>query len=129
MMSPTSQPLLLEVLAYVPSDFFHCLHCEQLFGAAGLGSAVRREIRSSYPPGMLENAGRLADWLQKMAPRFGEQLHIRIIDPQSIEGFLKSLRYGLRRYPAFIINRKMKYIGWGLAEVENLIALEAKKDE
>lgn len=45
---PAARPVLLEVLAYVPSDFFHCLHCERLFDVAGIGASVHREMRASY---------------------------------------------------------------------------------
>ena len=114
-------PALLEVLAHVPTDFFHCLHCEQLFDAVGIGGAVRRETRGAYPPDVLEEADRLAAWLRSLSARYGEQLHIRVVDPQSAEGFFKSLRYWVRRYPAFIVNRREKQIGWKLTAVEQLL--------
>ena len=106
----------------MPTDYFHCSHCEQIFGAAELGATVRREIRITYPPEMLKDAERLATWLADLSARYGERLHIRIIDPQSMEGFFKSLRYWVRRYPTFIINRRTKYTGWELAALERLLA-------
>ncbi|NIV34428.1 MAG: hypothetical protein GWN58_34705 [Anaerolineae bacterium] len=112
------EPVLLEVLAHIPTDFFHCFHCERLFDAAGIGAAARQEMRSTYPPEMLDEAGRLASWLQDLSARHGERLHVRVVDPQSAEGFFKSLRHWVRRYPAFIINRRTKYIGWEPAAVE-----------
>jgi hypothetical protein len=123
-MPSTPQPVsvLLEVLAHIPTDFFHCSHCERLFGTAGIGAAVRQEMRSTYPPEMLAEAGRLATWLQDLSARYGEQLHIRVVDPQSLEGFFKSLCYWVRRYPAFIIDRRMKYTGWEPAALERLLA-------
>jgi hypothetical protein len=120
-MPRTPQPVLLEVLAYVPTDF-HCLHCERLFDAADSGAAVRRETRTSYPPEVLEEAGRPAARLQDLSARYGEQLHIQVIDPRSLEGFLKPLRYGVRRYPSFIVNRRVKYTGWDAAALERLLA-------
>jgi len=119
---PQPVPVLLEVLAHIPTDFFHCLHCERLFDAADIGAAVRQEMRSTYPPEMLEEAGRLATWLQGLSARHGEQLHVRVVDPQSLEGFFKSLRYWVRRYPTFIINRRTKYTGWEPAALERLLA-------
>jgi hypothetical protein len=121
-MPPDRQPALLEVLAHIPTDFFHCLHCEQFFDAAGIGASVHREIQTAYPPVMLEEAGRLAAWLQDLSARYGEQLHIRVVDPQSLEGFFKSLRYWVRRYPTFIINHRTKYTGWEPAALERLLA-------
>ena len=127
-MPPDLQPILLEVLAHIPTDFFHCLHCEQLFDTAGIGAAVRREMRAGYPSRMLEEARRLAAWLQDLSARYGEQLHIRVVDPQSVEGFFKSLRYRVRRYPTFVVNRKSKYTGWEPASLERLLADRVASD-
>lgn len=123
-MPSTLQPVFLEILAHVPTDFFHCLHCERLFDAAGIGAQVHREIQTAYPPEILEEAERLATWLQDLVARYGERVHIRIVDPQSAEGFFKSLRYWIRRYPAFVVNQREKVTGWDLANVERLLADE-----
>jgi len=82
---------------------------------------VHREIQVAYPPEVREEAGRLAAWLQDLSTRYGEQLRIHIIDPQSPEGLFKSLRYWVRRYPTFIINRRTKYTGWDPAALERLL--------
>jgi hypothetical protein len=82
---------------------------------------VHREIRAAYPPETLEEAERLATWLLDLSAKYGEQLHIRVVDPQSLEGFFKSLRYWVRRYPTFIINRRAKYTGWESAALERLL--------
>jgi hypothetical protein len=123
-MPPALQPgpVLLEVLAHIPTDFFHCSHCERLFDAADIGAAVRQEMRSTYPPEMLAEAGRLATWLLDLSARYGEQLRIRVVDPQSMEGFFKSLRYWVHLYPTFIINRRTKYTGWEPPALEHLLA-------
>jgi hypothetical protein len=78
-------------------------------------------MQAGYPPQMLEEAGRLSTWLQELSARWGQQLHIRVIDPQSPEGLYKSLRYWVRRYPTFIINRRKKHTGWDPDAVERLI--------
>ena len=114
-------PVRLEVLAHIPSDFFHCSHCEQLFDAAGLGASVHQEIQAAYPPEMLEETERLAAWLQDLSARYGEQIHIRVVDPQSPEGFIKSLRYRAGRYPTFVINRRTRYTGWEPAALDRLL--------
>jgi hypothetical protein len=124
-----SAPVLLEVLAHMPTDFFHCTHCERFFGAADIGAAVHREIRSAYPPRVLEEASRLAAWLLELSSEYGERLHIRTVDPQSLEGFVKSLRYWVRQYPTFIIDRKTKYTGWEPAGLARLLATVISKDE
>jgi hypothetical protein len=70
---------------------------------------------------MLEEADRLATWLQELSAKYGERLHIQVVDPQSLEGFIKSLRYWVRRYPTFIINRRTKYTGWEPAALDRLL--------
>jgi hypothetical protein len=123
-MPPTlqSNPILLEVLAHVPTDFFHCWHCEQVFDLANLGGPVHQETRSAYPPAMLQDAEQLTAWLNDLSEQYGEQLHVRVIDPQSIEGFFKSLRHWARRYPTFIIDHRIKYTGWEPNVLERLLA-------
>jgi hypothetical protein len=89
---------------------------------ADIGAAVRRETRTTYPPEMRKDAERLATWLGDLSTRYGEQLHIRVVDPQSMEGFFKSLCYWVRRYPTFVINRRTKYAGWEPAALNCLLA-------
>jgi hypothetical protein len=83
---------------------------------------VHQEVQTAYPPDLLEEAERLAAWLQDVMAQYGEQVHIRIIDPQSAEGFFKSLRYWVRQYPTFVDNRRQRVSGWDLASVERLLA-------
>ena len=48
-------PVRLEVLAYAPTEFFHCQHCEVAWQGIGLGSKIRAEQRSSglLPPDLV----------------------------------------------------------------------------
>jgi hypothetical protein len=46
---------------------------------------------------------------------------IKLIDPQSFEGFLKSVRYWVRRYPAFIVAGRKKYVGWDKAALDRVL--------
>jgi hypothetical protein len=124
-----SDPVLLEVLAHIPTDFFHCSHCERFFDAAGIGAGVHREIRSAYPREVLEEATQLVAWLRQLSSEYGERLYIRTVDPQSLEGFVKSLRYWVRQYPTFIIDRKTKYTGWEPAGLRRLLETEISRAE
>jgi len=78
-MVSASRSILLEVLAHVPIDFAQCLHCEYLSGLAQVGLPVHREIQHSYPPEVLEEAGRLVAWLQKIVERHGKNLRVHVI--------------------------------------------------
>lgn len=120
-MSPASQPILLQVLAHMPTDLYHCSHCERLFDAAGIGAELHREMRRSYPPTFLEHADRLAVLLHELSSHYGDRLHIRVVDPQSIEGFCLSLRYWARQYPTFVVQGQ-KVTGWDQAALDRLLS-------
>ena len=127
-MEPVVRPVLLEVLAHIPTHFFHCAHCERLFDAADLVAPVHEEIQASYPSHMLEDARRLGEWLQSMLERYGDHLRIRIVDVNSPEGFLKALRHRAFRYPAFIINGRKTYVGWERVDLNQLLEEEMVRE-
>jgi hypothetical protein len=54
---------------------------------------------------------RLSDWVLALAEHYAGQLIIKIIDAQSLQGLWKALRYGVRKYPTFIIADE-KFPGW-----------------
>lgn len=111
----------VQVIAPVLTSFFHCMHCEQLFDQAGVGHQMRQEELDQYPEDVKQDAARLAHWLLGLAHRYGDQVYIRVIDPQSPEGLLKSLRYGVRRYPTFIIGGREKVTGWDQAALDAVL--------
>jgi hypothetical protein len=102
----------VQVIAPVLTNFFHCMHCEQLFDQAEIGRQVHQEELDQYPEDVKQEAARLANWLFGLAHRYGDQIQIRVIDPQSPEGLLKSVRYWVRKYPTFIVDGREKVTGW-----------------
>lgn len=98
------RPLQIEILTYAPTEFFHCLHCEAVMHAVGIGQAVRREQRAAaFPADLQAEYAALGDWVRAVVERHGNRLAVRIVDAASLEGAYKSLRYRVRRYPAFVI--------------------------
>ena len=71
-----------------------------------------------YPQEWQDNYRRLTEWVYDLAGRYGDRLLIKVIDPQSPEGLLKSLRYRVRRYPTFVIEGKTKVVGWQREQLE-----------
>ena len=67
--------------------------------------------------------GQLKFWksLIELAHRYGNAVRIKLIDLQSFEGFLKSVRYWVRRYPAFIIAGRKEYVGWDKAALDRVL--------
>jgi hypothetical protein len=105
----------IQVITPAITNFFTCAHCERMFDVASIGQQVHQEALDQYPKDVRQDAARLADWLFELTCRYGEQIDIRIIDAQSMEGVFKSLRYWVRSYPAFIIDGREKIIGWDQA--------------
>ena len=114
-------PISVQVIMPVITNFYHCMHCEQIFSQAGIGQQVHQEEINQYPEDVKQEFTRLADWLFEIAHQYGDQIRIQVIDPQSIEGVLKSLRYWVRKYPAFIVNGREKLTGWDKATLDAML--------
>jgi hypothetical protein len=111
----------VQVIAPVLTNFFHCMHCEQVFDQAGIGQQVHQEELDQYPEDIKEEVSRLASLLFDLSCRYGDQIHIRMIDPQSPEGLLKSVRYWARKYPTFIVDGREKVVGWDQAALDAVL--------
>ena len=70
------------------------------------------EVLEEYPDDLKEDFERLSAWLFELAHRHGDNLRIKVIDPQSLEGFVKSVRHWVGGYPAFIVAGHKEYVGW-----------------
>lgn len=117
-------PISLQVIAPVITNFYHCMHCEQIFNQAGIGQQVHQEEIDGYPEDIKGDSTRLADWLFEIAHQYGDQIQIQVIDPQSVEGFIKSLRFWIRRYPTFIVNGREKLTGWDKATLDAMLQIQ-----
>lgn len=107
-----TQPLLVEVIAYAPSAFYQCAHCEVAFRQAGLGRDVHREqMESSLPPDLARDYRVLCEWVGELFRLHCDRVVVKVIDAASVEGVLKTLRYRLRRYPAVIVGGQARFMG------------------
>lgn len=102
----------LEVVAHTLQGLGMCSGCELMLSEAGLGQHPSQRTLDEYPQDWQDEYVRLTDWVFDLAERHGEEIAIRIIDPQSLQGFLKSLRYRIRRYPTWIVDGKVRVVGW-----------------
>jgi hypothetical protein len=121
----------VDVLTYAPTVFTHCQHCEVAFGQAGIGDRIHREqARESLPQDLRSEFAAVAEWAHGLVVRHGSQIDIRVIDAASIRGFLTTLRYGTRRYPAVIVEGEDRFVGADLplaeAEIERRVAAMAE---
>ncbi|OGO20208.1 MAG: hypothetical protein A2Z14_10690 [Chloroflexi bacterium RBG_16_48_8] len=101
----------IQVITPVLTNFFHCMHCEQVFHYAGIGQQMHQEVIEKYPEDVKEEASHLTDWILEITRRYPDRIHFRVIDPTSLEGFLLCLRYWVRRYPTFIVNGRKVFVG------------------
>lgn len=117
-------PLMVEVIAYAPTQFFHCQHCEFVFETAGVDGVKKfhkEAMQSSIPSEMMKEYQDLSDWIMNAVERYGGRVVFKVIDATSVEGLLKSIRYGVRKYPAVVVNGKDKQIGADFKRAETLI--------
>jgi len=114
--------ITVEVLAYAPTAFFHCRHCEVVWQQTGTGRALREEqLQASLPADLMQEYQELSDWVVRMAETYGSRLRVKVIDAASLEGWFKSLRYRVRRYPAVIVDGRTKFLGPDLERASELI--------
>lgn len=96
------QPITIDVIAYAPVAFFHCMHCEVVWHESGV--RTREQVDTSLPDDLKEQYQRLSDWVRAMVAAHGGRVRFRVVDAASVEGWMKSLWYGVRRYPAVIVD-------------------------
>jgi hypothetical protein len=94
-----NKPLLVEILAYAPTAFYHCMHCEVAFREMGKSDAVQKEqLSSSLPSDLMDEYRVLSDWVRDMFRQHRDRIVISVIDAASVEGVIRSLRYGAHRF-------------------------------
>jgi hypothetical protein len=98
-----SKPLMVEIIAYAPTAFYHCTHCEVAWREMGASNNIHDEqVQSSLPPDLADDYQAISDWVRELFRLYCDQLLVKVIDAASLEGFVKSLRNGIHRYPAII---------------------------
>ncbi len=93
---------------------------------AQLGLKDKRDNQdlNEYPEDLKEDYLFLSGWVKELARRYGENILIRVVDAQSLQGFYKSIRYRIFRYPGFVINKRQTYIGNDKARLDSLLQEE-----
>jgi len=107
-----SKPLLVEIIAFAPTAYYHCTHCEVAWREMGATNRIHEEqMSSSLPEDLIKEYQVVSDWVREMFRVHCDGIALKVIDAASIEGFYKSLKYKARRYPAVIVNGKSRFIG------------------
>lgn len=107
-----NEPLLVEIIAYAPTAFYHCTHCEVAWREMGKSNRVHEEqLESSLPEDLQRQYLEISDWVRELFQIHCDRLIVKVIDAASVEGVFKSLRYNARRFPAVIVNRTTRFTG------------------
>jgi hypothetical protein len=106
------EPLLVEIIAYAPTAYYHCTHCEVAWREMGADNRIHEEqLQSSLPEDLIREYATVSNWVREMFQVYCDAIVLKVIDAASVEGFYKSLKYNARRYPAVIVNRKARFLG------------------
>lgn len=113
----------LEILAYAPTEFYHCQHCELVWDSVGFGKRIRAEQRSqALPSDLTAEYAAIAGWVGDAHARYGNQLEVKVVDVASIEGVIKSIRHRARRFPAFVLDGSERIIGFDRQRLDAALA-------
>jgi hypothetical protein len=105
------RPVRVDVIAYAPTAFFHCRHCELTFQQMGIGARMRQiEAAESLPPDLQIEYLDLSEWIHQLRDRHGDRVTVRVIDAASLPGVWTSLRHGVRSYPAVRVGGRGQWV-------------------
>jgi hypothetical protein len=105
------KPVTVEIISLVLGLFDTCPSCELVSDQLGLKKKRDDQILNDYPEDLKEDYLFLSHWIRELSQKYREDIRINLIDAQSFQGVLKSIRHGVFRYPTFIIDKKQKYTG------------------
>jgi hypothetical protein len=116
------QPLSVQVIAYAPTIFRHCQHCEVAFAGLGFGERIHRdEARDALPADLLDDFQRVSDWVHQVLERHGPAVKVSVIDAASIEGVWTAMRHRVRQFPTVIIDGQARRLDADASSLDGLI--------
>jgi len=102
----------VDVIAHTFQGMGICTACELVMAEAKVGERPTERALDEYPREWQEEWQRLTEWVYDLADRYGDRIAIKVIDPQSLDGLYRSFRYRVRRYPTWVVNGKIRVVGW-----------------
>ncbi len=107
-----TEPLMVEIIAYAPTAYYHCTHCEVAWREMGATNRIHEEqMRSSLPDDLIQEYQAVSDWVQNIFKVHCDRVVVKVIDAASLEGVYKALKYNAHRYPAVIIAGGTRFSG------------------
>jgi hypothetical protein len=105
-----ARPLIVEIIAYAPTAYYHCTHCEVAWREIGVSNNIHKEqMQSSLPDDLARDYQAISDWVREVFRLHCDGVVVKVIDAASPEGLFKSLRYRVRRYPAVIVDHQKRF--------------------
>ena len=77
-----------------------------------MGQQVHTQEINEYPEDVKAEYVRLSEWVRQVRKAYGQQVVVRVTDPQSMGGFWKVVRHRIRRFPTFFVGGSEKVVGW-----------------
>lgn len=109
------------VITPLPEGWGICLTCEALISQVGLEQPPQERGLEEYPPEWREDFRRFSETMLALSERFGSSVQFLIWDPRSLQGLIKAIRFGVRRYPAFVVNQAEKIVGLDFPRLEQAL--------
>ena len=82
--------LPVEIIAYAPTAFYHCTHCEVAWSEMGATNQIHDEqVRNSLPEDLIQEYQEISDWVRELFRQHCDRIIIKVIDAASIEGVFK----------------------------------------
>ncbi len=107
-----TEPLMVEIIAYAPTAYYHCTHCEVAWREMGATNRIHEEqMQSSLPDDLIREYQAVSDWVQKIFKIHCDRVVVKVIDAASLEGFYKALKYNAHHYPAVIVGGRERFSG------------------
>ena len=88
------------------------MHFEVAWREAGVTNDIHKEqVSSSLPSDLAHEYQEVSDWVNELFQRYCDRVVVKVIDAASLEGFIRSLQYKVRKFPAIIVNQKARFPG------------------
>ncbi|MGD8520019.1 MAG: hypothetical protein PVF56_02640 [Desulfobacterales bacterium] len=116
------KPILLEVVAPMLTTVeWSGWQSQLMIDTLGLRRNSRQSCIDEYPEDWKQAGDYVSNWIREITNLYRHRIKIILIDAQSPMGMWKQIRYRLFKFPAFIVDKKLTYIGWDHRQLETLI--------
>jgi hypothetical protein len=117
-----TEPIMIEVLSIMLTvQTVECPNCRISFRDIPLqGNLIDNEI-NEYPEDLIDEVVRLSDWVRELIELYSNRIQIKVIDALSPLGLYKKLRYRIKKFPTFIVDRRETYSGWDKKALEAIL--------